>query len=285
MPAGSPPIAALVLPVEVDQFVVQAENAFRDAHHITDLIDKGTPSPERLAELDKIRGAADGHFKAVVKAFDEDVARLTTEPLPSNWHALDNALTVPFIPAQRRGELLGFLRHVSHQLEVNRQQPDGSQVAPPRTREVAARSGRLALALLGETTPDRPHLPPNPDTTALRIVGDQIGERFRALAKDARDRSDRSARAPSSREGIGAPWPRPHSAADLPTRLRRWRTRILSPRSSASADTRSSSGRPSARQRRGGRTSAPPARERCPRTRMTGIAASRRSISSPPPRD
>jgi hypothetical protein len=40
------------LPIEVDQFVVQAENAFRDAHHITDLIDKGAPSPERLAELD-----------------------------------------------------------------------------------------------------------------------------------------------------------------------------------------------------------------------------------------
>jgi hypothetical protein len=190
-------------PVEVDEFIGRAEKAFRNGHHITDLIDKDAPSVDRLGELDTLRAETDGHFKAVADAFDADVARLTPEPLPSNWHAIDNALTVPFISAQRRGELLGFLRHVSYQLESNRQQLEGSQVPAPRAREVAARSGRLAVALLGETSPER-QLPPNPDVAALRTVGDQIGERFRSLAKESRGGTDRSARAPSIRDGTSS---------------------------------------------------------------------------------
>ena len=130
-------------PAEVDELITRAENAFRGAHLITDLIDKESPTPDRLVALDKLRADTDAHLKAIVEEFDADVARLTTEPLTSNWHALDNALTVPFISAQRRGELLGFLRHVSHQLEVKRQQDDGSQVPAPRTREIATRSARL----------------------------------------------------------------------------------------------------------------------------------------------
>lgn len=188
-------------PAEVEDLIGRAESAFRGAHHLAELTGMDVPPADKLPELDKIRSDTDGHFRTVADAFDRDVARLTTEPLPSNWHALDNALTVPFIPAQRRMELLGFLRHVSYQLEANRQQPDGSQVAPPRMREIAARSGRLALALLGATSQDRPQLPPGVDAAALRTAGDQIGERFRALAKDARGQSERSVRAASLREG------------------------------------------------------------------------------------
>ena len=190
-------------PAEVEGLIGHAESAFRGAHHLAELTGMDVPQVDKLAELDKIRADADRDFRAVTDAFDGDVARLTTEPLPSNWHALDNALTVPFIPAQRRGELLGFLRHVSYQLEANRQQPDGSQVAPPRMREIAARSGRLALALLGATSPDRPQLLPGVDPAALRTAGDQIGERFRALAKDARGQSDRSTRAVVARGNRG----------------------------------------------------------------------------------
>ena len=61
-----------------------------------------------------------------------DVASFTNEPLPSNWHKLDGALAVPFIPAQRRTDCSGFLRSVSYQLEANRQQLDGSGRSRPR---------------------------------------------------------------------------------------------------------------------------------------------------------
>ena len=48
---------------------------------------------------------------------------------------------------------------------------------------------------------NRPQVPPNADHASLRTIGDQIGERLRSLAKDARDRSDRFIRAQSLRDG------------------------------------------------------------------------------------
>ena len=106
----------------------------------------------------------------------------------------DNALTVP--PPAKRMRVLGFLRHVSHQLR--RASNNQTSWSPPRSRGLPfVRTGSRSS---WQTSPERP-APPKFDVATLRAVGDQVGERFRALAKEARERSDRSARAPSLRDG------------------------------------------------------------------------------------
>ena len=190
---------------EVDRLLERAEKAARGAHHLAEMTGKYPPPVEQLVGLDTLRTETDGHFKAIADAFDADVASLTNTPQPSNWHALDAALTVPFIPARRRAELLGFLRHASYQLEFNRQQPDGSRVPLPPTREVATRTGRMALALLGDTSADRRDLVERPNPNAwwesFRVAGAQIGEQFRDLSKNAKEDAEQSARAPTLNGG------------------------------------------------------------------------------------
>ncbi len=188
---------------EVDRLLDRAEAAARDAHHLAEMTAKDPPPADQLDALDKLRAETDGHFKKIADDFDADVANLKNTPLPSNWHALDSVLAVPFIEAHRRAELLGFVRHVSYQLEINRQQPDGSQVPPQPTREIAARNGRVALALLGDTSQDRRQVLDRPERewwTAFRAVGDQIGDRYRGLAKEAKDKADESVRRPTLKE-------------------------------------------------------------------------------------
>jgi hypothetical protein len=193
---------------EIDRLLDRAKFAAEKAHQIAEMTAKDSPSLDQLDKLDTLRAEADGHLKAIADIFDADVAALTNTPLPSNWHALDSALTVPFIPARRRAELLGYLRHVSHQLEVNRQQPDGSKVPTPQMREIAARHGRVALALLNDLSPDLRQLLERPDPHAwwssYRAASDQIGERFRALAGEAKSKCDDATRTPKL-EAAGAP--------------------------------------------------------------------------------
>ena len=190
---------------EIDRLLDRAEKAAGGAHHLAEMTAKDVPPVDQLEALDSLRAETDGHFKAIADAFDEDVASHTNEPNPSNWHAIEATLTVPFIPARRRAELLGFLRHISYQLAAKSEQLSGSQVSPPQTREVAIRTGRMALALLGDTSADRHNLVerPNPNAwwTSLRTAGDQIGDQFREFAQKAKEDEDKSARTPSLKAG------------------------------------------------------------------------------------
>ena len=120
---------------EVDRLIERAEKAFRDAHRLADLTAKDLSPSDQLTALDQLRAEADGHFKAISDAFDADVASFTNEPLPSNWHKLDGALAVPFIPAQRRTELLGFLR--SSLVSTRGQSPATGRFAGPARRRSA----------------------------------------------------------------------------------------------------------------------------------------------------
>jgi hypothetical protein len=189
--------------VQIDQLLDQAENAARKAHQIAELMAK-EPSADQLEKLDALRAEVDGHFKALTDAFDADIAAFTNTTLPSNWHALDCALTVPFIPSRRRAELLGYLRFVSYQLAINTQQPEGSRVPPPATREIAARQGRMALALLNDQAPDHRQLIDHPDPHAwwksYRTVGDQIGTQFGGLAGAVKANGDQAARTATLKE-------------------------------------------------------------------------------------
>ncbi len=202
---------------QLDQLLDHADTAARKAHDIQEMTAKNPPPLDQLNKLDALRAEVDGHFKAIVTDFDTDIAALADTALPSNWHALDSALTVPFIPSRRRAELLGFLRHVSHQLEVNRQQPDGSKVPPPQTREVAAREGRMALALLNDQSADHRQLLERPEQAwwnSYRTLGDQIGDGFRGLAGVAKGKGDEATRTATLKEA-GPPL----AAAALSARL------------------------------------------------------------------
>lgn len=190
--------------VQVDQLLDQAENAARKIHQIAELAAKDPPSLEQLDKLDALRSEVEGHFKAVTDAFDADIAAFNNTPLPSNWHALDAALSVPFIPARRRAELLGYLRFVSHQLAINTQQPDGSRVPPPATREVATRHGRMALAILNDQSPDHRQLIDRPDPHAwwnsYRAAGDLIGTQFCGFAGVVKSSAEQATRTATLKE-------------------------------------------------------------------------------------
>jgi hypothetical protein len=191
-------------PVQIDELLDRAEKAANRAHDIAEMTTRDPLPVDQLDKLDALRSEADGHFKAIADAFDADVAGLGNTEQPSNWHALDSALGVPFIQARRRAELLGALRHVSYQLQIQQQQPGGSQVPPPPARQVAVRNGRVALAILRDTSPDRRHLLERADRegwNSVRALGDQIGELYRGLANEARQKANESVNKPTLKAG------------------------------------------------------------------------------------
>jgi hypothetical protein len=173
---------------DVDRLIGRAAAAFDAAHAISGLTANDPPPPDRLADLARLREQLDGHFAAVKDAFDAHLDGLTNTAQPANWHALDAALAVPFIKANKRGDLLGFLRHASRELEANRQQPKGAEPPAPMARQAAERHGRLAFALLGGADKDRDLLDrPEPSAwwRSYRAAGAGIADRFRALSADA----------------------------------------------------------------------------------------------------
>jgi hypothetical protein len=186
---------------EVDKLLAHAEAAAARAHKIAELA--ATPEPGRVGELKTLAEEADREFEALVKAFDVQAAALTNEVQTANWHALDNALTVPFIPARDRVKLLGFARYVSHQLAIKSEQPAGTPAPPPAAQELARRQGRMALAVLGESSADLRQMVETPKPHAwwesYREAGDRIGKRFRALAADARAEAAKAKAVPELR--------------------------------------------------------------------------------------
>ena len=193
--------------VQVDQLLDHTENAARKVHQITELT-ATLPQFDQLEKLDGLRAEVELHFKAVTDAFDADIAAFTNTSLPSNWHALDSALTVPFIPARRRAELLSYLRFISYQLATNTQQPDGSRAPALPTREMASRQARMALAILNDQSPEHRQLVDRPDPhawwTSARAVGDHLGLQFGGFANLVKARSEQAIRTPTLSEA-GSP--------------------------------------------------------------------------------
>jgi hypothetical protein len=134
--------------------------------------------------------------------------------VPSNWHAIDNALAVPFIPTKTRTELLDKLRSISRRLNDGAEPGDRVKSTRVEPREMAQRQGQMALAILGER--QGTELSPAtrlgwrdvrqrvdaPDLGAwwdsLADAGEWIGGAFVAVPREAARSADRGARGDSA---------------------------------------------------------------------------------------
>lgn len=165
---------------EITRLVERAEAAAKQAHEIS-RIAAAPPATEaelrsRIDDLDRLGQAATKDFGEIETAFDKEVNSLTGTELQANWYALDNALSVPFILADKRSDLLGYLRKVGNALEgPNRPSPQGAKSS---ALPAAQRHGRLAAAVLGEPVPDLK------GWTEVRLAGEELGKHYQRLAAE-----------------------------------------------------------------------------------------------------
>ena len=103
---------------------------------------------EMVQQLDGI-AERPGLFRKLETEFSTFLGTLGSEALPSNWHAIDNALTVPFIPSETRKQLVEKLRSISRRLNESADPGERVKSAPVLPVELAQRQGRMALAVLG----------------------------------------------------------------------------------------------------------------------------------------
>src|SRR5262249_30809180 len=178
------------------------ERTAESAHRLSSLLEEAKPA--YLGEMPTATAAVKSGMTELRDKFLAFTNKLSGDKLISRWHHIDNALQVPFIPAKRRIELLGYLRTISQGLNVEwqdvGQRPAASSFA---AREAAQRQGRVALALLGAswvndlrtrdesggtiraTYVDLKQLvtAPKPEWwLSLNEAGNQIGQHWRAMA-------------------------------------------------------------------------------------------------------
>lgn len=176
-------------PGEVEKLLASIEAAARAAHRIADLTSNVPAELEpRLAEIAAAGAEADREFTSVAKAFEAELRDFTNTVHPSNWYALNNALTVPFIPAKERAKLFGYVRDVSYQLATKAESSGGTPAPAIPAQDLAKRHGRMALAMLGErnaelrTMVDQPQ--PGAWWVTYRDAGERIGKRYRGLSDE-----------------------------------------------------------------------------------------------------
>jgi hypothetical protein len=174
-------------PAEVEALLAKVETAARGAHKIAELALEVPAEPaERVKELVAATAETETAFAGVVKIFESEIRELSNVVHPSNWHALDGALAVPFIPARDRVKLLGYVRDVSYQLATKSEQPAGAAVPPVTAQEAAKRHGRMAVAVLDERSAELRQLIDLPRQGAwwesYRDAGERIGKRFRTFS-------------------------------------------------------------------------------------------------------
>jgi hypothetical protein len=203
-----------------DRLLEQVEQTADKAHALADLLEKR--DPQRL-------GVVNGLVKDLVVVKDlvgtekpvepilqlesdflASLPKLSDRALPANWHALDSALNVPFIPSGKRGELLDKLRLVSQGLhKLSNPQVNTQLVEPVSARELAERHGRMALAILGAerlrefqggeqplalaAIQERLRVDVGEWWKLLADAGDRIGTSFSALPPAAARSSDTAA--------------------------------------------------------------------------------------------
>ena len=164
---------------DLEALIAGFERAAKSAHTIGQL--EGAPEAT-LADFE--REARDGAaaFDAIAKALEVEAKALTNTVHPSNWHALDGVLSVPFLPAELRSQRLTYVRSVSAGLAPNPNQATGIQVPAAPARELSERQGRLALAIIGDDIAEPKQKLMQPKEGAWweshRQVGDWIGKRF-----------------------------------------------------------------------------------------------------------
>jgi hypothetical protein len=191
---------------EVERLLKLIEKMASDTHQLAEKLDDVPAEAKlRLGEVKNLTSGLQAELKELQRVFDAESGGLTGVVLPSNWHAIDNALTVPFLPVDRRMKLLTEMRAISRQLlEKGQAQNVAAQPAPFNAKEQAQRQGRMALAMLGdrwvEDADARGRAPrgaalfhygdlkqriaqPNVGSwwDSLREAGDQIGWHFREM--------------------------------------------------------------------------------------------------------
>jgi hypothetical protein len=180
-----------------------------------------TPESAGLARIQNLVQDLDGtddrpgQFRALETEFKIHLTTLRGgEAVPSNWHAIDNALAVPFIPTPTRVELLIKLRSISRLLNDASEPGERVKSAPVNPREMAQRQGQMAMAVLGERqgtelpSPskltwkevrkrvDEPDL--GPWWESIAEAGEWIGAAFTALPRESARLADHGARGDSS---------------------------------------------------------------------------------------
>ncbi len=137
---------------EIERLLTLVERMAGEAHLLGETLKDVPASPQaKLLELKNLTGTLKAEWAELERAFDADTGNLTGTALPSNWHAIESALSVPFMPVERRTKLLVDQRSISRQLnEKSQTQSSATAATPWNAREMAQRQGRMATALLGE---------------------------------------------------------------------------------------------------------------------------------------
>jgi hypothetical protein len=209
-------------PADVEALLARVEVAAKEAHAIAGVTRDVPPAgDERAARLKTLAGhtrTATEAFDSLVKAFEAAAAGLTNEPHPSNWRALNNALSVPFLPANERVRLFRHARDVAHVLATTSEQRGGAAAPAVDARDRAKRQGRMALAVLGETSPELQQLVLQPEQGAwwrsYREAGHRIGRLYQQLPEKVREATAKAA-APTPIAEAGPPLTRSAELARL----------------------------------------------------------------------
>ena len=183
----------------------QIEDLADMAHKLTDLLEAPTPGDTdavlKLADTLQTGDATRPGFDRLAADFKAHCAALSEKAVPSNWHAIDAALEVPFIPPADRATLLEKSRSISRGLE-SAGSFTGADVTKVVPQEMAQRQGRMAVAVLGRRgfgartgglpKDDVAALIAQPDRSAwwesLTAAGAEIGAAFTALPEQAAKR-------------------------------------------------------------------------------------------------
>jgi hypothetical protein len=137
---------------EVERLLQLVETVADNTHQLAEKLEDVPEKPAaRLSKIADLTGRVKAGFAELHRVFDSDTGSLGGTVLPSNWHAIDNALSVPFLPVDRRTKLLQDLRSISRHLNDKSQTQSAPTSATPfNAKEWAQRQGRMALALLGD---------------------------------------------------------------------------------------------------------------------------------------
>jgi hypothetical protein len=170
--------------------LILLETAARKAHALNDRL-SSPPTAESemaavVAQLQADTDAARTAFEQVEKAYREEVERLrAVGAQPSDWHALDAAMHVPFwMAADQRETLFKKRNDVTQELAKRAEDRKGETIPPTDSRPAAYQHVQLARAYLGE-----PLVPIPLDVKAphkeFRKSADEIGRRLRVLHDEA----------------------------------------------------------------------------------------------------
>ncbi len=182
-----------------DAVLTSAEDIAKQFHDLARALVE--PTPARLPDIHRLTAQLDpanvtGAYAGVVKRVQQEADELaqSTTQLPSDWHRLDNALRVPFVPPAQRAVLYRRLKSTSGKLHT----ATTSQNAAPTessSRLLAMRHARLALAVLGAGLTDELKPSGAPSWTQLgpkvatadaeqwpRALGD-VGEQVAAVCR------------------------------------------------------------------------------------------------------